>query len=172
MVFGVHLVLAIAFSAVVLQDRASATGVEICDNGIDDTRGLIDCADPSCANDPACNFAVGCCVLFGCGEDLWVGAATGIPQQQLTCLDNVGQAACADHVETHVCAGDPQSQECLNGDLICQEADLKRGRCAQIPGCPQFAPAVAAPAASPFSLFWAVLLLTIGGSYYLRVRRD
>jgi len=165
----VHLAIALTLAATALPRTASATGVEICDNGIDDTRGLIDCADPSCAGDPACNFPVGCCVLFDCGGRVPGDGTTAglIDGEDLTCVDGLGQAACADHVIHTSCVEDPDSQDCTLA-TVCANANLVEGSCAQVPGCPQFAPGVAAPAVSRTGLLGLALLLTGTGLYYVR----
>jgi hypothetical protein len=174
LVFGFHLAVAVGLIGLATHDQASATGIEICDNGIDDTRGLIDCADPACADDPACDFEEGCCILFNCDDRFMVdGAAAGrVNGAELTCLDNSTQVACADHVGAPPpCAGDPDSQDCTVG-LVCEDANLVERSCAQVPGCPQFAPGVAAPAASYTGLFGLAFLLAGTGLHYVRQRRS
>jgi hypothetical protein len=109
-------------------------------------------------------------VLFNCGEDEWDGVAAGFNGAELTCLDNLEQAACADHVAHPDCAGDPESLECLTNGLTCQDANLVQGACAQVQGCPQFAPGFAAPAASGTGLVGLAFLLAGAGVYYVRQR--
>jgi hypothetical protein len=165
---GVYLLATVGLVGLAMQARVSATGVEICDNGVDDTRGLIDCADPACADDPACDFEEGCCVLFNCEQDSTAGGFNGA---ELTCLDNVAQEPCARHVQVpDPCFENSQLPQCLTGGLICEEANLLKGSCARVPGCEQFAGSHSAPAASNTGLVALALLLAGTGFYYVRSR--
>ncbi len=63
--FTLFLSILLMFAAVVGCDdgkKKKKPTVEICDNGVDDTgNGLIDCDDPECADDPACEVLVEIC---------------------------------------------------------------------------------------------------------------
>ncbi len=104
-------------------DCQQETGVEDCRNGTDDDfDGLVDCADPDCTGDPACNPTPMCGNgIVEAGEEcddansVWCDGCTNTCMNQPT-------------VETN--CGDSNDEDC-DGAIDCADTD-----CIGAPGCP------------------------------------
>jgi len=112
---------------------ATLPGTEDCTNGVDDTcDGNIDCADPTCASDPAC--------ASGCTEGDTRDCYTFNPRTLGVGACHAGTQTCTGGVWTTDCVGEqgPQMEDCSSpNDLNCNHA---RGcfdlfACASSPAC-------------------------------------
>jgi hypothetical protein len=123
--------------------NAVQPGMEACTNALDDNcNGLIDCADPTCASDPACNMVT-------CGEFSTRPCYTGPPA-----TENVG--ACHDGTQTCMggawgdCVGEqlPQHEDCtMARDLNCNHLHgcFDLFVCATSPACQEHCPSTLDP---------------------------
>lgn len=145
---------------------AMSLQTEICDNGVNDDGDLVvDCADPDCKDDPACDFETGCCIFAECENRATQGGGAGrtTPEPTITCFDGFTQPACADLLSGATEPGGSGATVALE----CPALQLVEGFCAAQPDCPGFSGTEPVPVLSALGMGALVLLLSLSGSLYL-----